>query len=171
MPLPKYPVPSHTTTGRKVRWNLSTVGTLIPIYRAALDEKDKPEHSLAPLRAVTVNNAIDDLVSGFLSQIRTKGDIYLIALQPKFEWANPHHLLAATEADRKEAARRARNFPAFTAYAKAVPARVVGFVKPHSYAHPPHHPYQAWSRRGMSRSNAEVSHQYTATYSLGVVER
>ncbi|KAI9511110.1 S-adenosyl-L-methionine-dependent methyltransferase [Russula earlei] len=152
-PLPEFPIPTHNFESA-YHWAVQ-LDTGLKLEHVARDP-DRP-HRGAPLRAVTVDDAISDL--------------------PKFDWKNPHVVNKATRADRTEVKRRAAiGIPAFVAVSSRAPRdeseedTFPGYPDGVPYATPPRTRYQARVRQGIAE-DADVELQYTARFSESVVER
>jgi len=152
-PLPEFPVPTHNFETKQWAVQLNTGLKLEHVAR----DPDRP-HRGAPLRAVTVEDAISDL--------------------PKFDWKNPHVVIEATRADRAEVKRRAAiGIPAFEAVSSRGGAWdqdeddiFPGYPDGVPYASAPRTRYQARARQGIAE-DADVKFHYTASFSETVVER
>lgn len=70
IPLPDYPLPTHTFSRRATRKNLANGEQLQPIQRSGGNHPLLHECLCAPLPTVTVNDYLDDLVSTSLIYIR-----------------------------------------------------------------------------------------------------
>ncbi|KAH9180823.1 S-adenosyl-L-methionine-dependent methyltransferase [Lactarius sanguifluus] len=149
IPLPNFPIPTHYF--ETTQWNvqLDTGLRLEPITR----DPERPNRG-APLRAVTVDDAISDL--------------------PKFDWKNPHVVIKATRDEKAGAKRRAAvGIPAFEAASGQYDTDedpFPGYPDGVSYASVPRTRYQARAREGIAE-DADVELHYTARYSENVVER
>ncbi|KAI9446182.1 S-adenosyl-L-methionine-dependent methyltransferase [Lactarius indigo] len=151
IPLPEFPIPTHYF--ETTQWNvqLDTGLRLEPVTR----DPERP-HRGAPLRAVTVDDAISDL--------------------PKFDWKNPHVVIKATQEEKTQVKRRAAvAIPAFEAVSFQAGYDTdedpfPGYPDGVSYASAPLTRYQARARGGIAE-DADVELHYTARYSEIVVER
>ncbi|KAF9030701.1 S-adenosyl-L-methionine-dependent methyltransferase [Hymenopellis radicata] len=156
VPMPKFPEPTHAF-GRMPRYNCPGV------IADPTDEKKKrflriepvtrsrnPEDitMCAPLRPITVNDAISDLA--------------------EFDWETPYHKLTRTPArlavDRE---RRDLGIPAFCAVTKKKDHNDAVGYELVTYLTPPQTAYQKLMREAGLR---KVSHHETSAYSVDVVE-
>ncbi|KAI9459440.1 S-adenosyl-L-methionine-dependent methyltransferase [Lactarius psammicola] len=169
VPLPEFPIPTHYF--ETTQWNvqLDTGLKLEPVTR----DPERP-HRGAPLRAVTVDDAISDLSGAYhLTRYRPTRPR---AWQPKFDWKNPHMIIKATQSDRTEVKRRAAvAIPTFEAASgqgayDTDEDLFPGYPDGVSYASAPRTRYQARVREGIAE-DADVELHYTAGYSENVAER
>ncbi|KAL5511284.1 hypothetical protein ACEPAH_4500 [Sanghuangporus vaninii] len=146
--LPKWPIPTHIPRSghnTKIR-RIGEIG-FAPI--AARNEFEDG-HEYAPFYAVTVNEAIDDL--------------------PSWDWENPGILYPK---GKKQPKSDKPKFPADTLQWKSDSEdarQVSGYNYDILYASPPRNLYQAFLRKGQSKS-ARVDLHFTSLFSIGVVER
>ncbi|KAG6862076.1 hypothetical protein C0995_007206 [Termitomyces sp. Mi166 len=143
--IPDYPVPMYASEKGMNRTTLPTC-VLDPVSRSR--DPDLVHHC-APLKAVTVDDAISDL--------------------PPFEWINPHKIIPATLKHKQAVrARIEAGIPQFPAV-HASRAPLPGFPDGTEYLTAPQNRYQKWLRRGME-DGEEVQGHYTRFFTVQVVE-
>ncbi|RDX56375.1 S-adenosyl-L-methionine-dependent methyltransferase [Lentinus brumalis] len=149
MPMPAYPIPQYAYSTRLQNIKLPIHEILYPTFRVGHGDQG---HQCAPLPAVTINDAISDL--------------------PKFDWQNPHTVLAQSEEDVQELKKRqCEGILTLDAVACRGPSAAnihPGFNKPHDYLYPPLTRYQMWLR---GEGGDKVTYHYTLRYQDKVIER
>ncbi|KAI0636601.1 S-adenosyl-L-methionine-dependent methyltransferase [Trametes polyzona] len=141
VPLPAFPLPLHAFPSPVHNVNLPTGEVLYPVTRPGADEEG---HQCAPLGAVTVFEALNDLVGPFLKRPESFKDL-----------AHAKKRLAAGIAQ-------------FTACNSETWHSLPGFQTPEPYPHPPLSRYQSWLR---ANNKYGVLYHYTPRFAHGVVER
>ncbi|KAH9026772.1 S-adenosyl-L-methionine-dependent methyltransferase [Lactarius pseudohatsudake] len=168
IPLPDFPIPTHYF--ETTQWNvqLDTGLRLEPVTR----DPERP-HRGAPLRAVTVDDAISDLPK-FDWYVTSPFTIVLFVDVIRDGRKNPHVVIKATRDEKAGAKRRAAvAIPAFEAASGQCDIDedpFPGYPDGVSYASAPRTRYQARAREGIAE-DADVELHYTARYSETVVER
>ncbi|KNZ78480.1 DNA (cytosine-5)-methyltransferase 1B [Termitomyces sp. J132] len=143
--IPDYPVPMYASAKGMNRSTLPT-GMLEPMSRSRDSEF---MHHCAPLRAVSVDDAISDL--------------------PPFDWISPHKILPCTSKDKQAVRLRIeQGIPQFTA-TQAARMPLPGFPEGTEYLTEPQNRYQKWLRRGMGEDEVVEGH-YTKFFTPSVVE-
>ncbi|GLB34766.1 putative cytosine specific DNA methyltransferase replication foci [Lyophyllum shimeji] len=146
--IPDFPVPIYASPKGGHRTKLPTGNFIRPVSRS-LDPDDDEYHQCAPLRAITVDDAINDLVP--------------------FDWINPHDIIPAKERDKEEARRRRkegiRQFHAVTGNGYT---DLPGFPEGAAYTSEPKNRYQRWLRQEMG--GTKVQGHYTRTFASRLVE-
>jgi DNA (cytosine-5)-methyltransferase 1 len=149
IPLPKFPLPTHTFNRHATRKKLANGEALQPIQRSGGNHPFSHDCLCAPLPAVTVDNYLDDLVS--ILNLST-GNLLTSPPQPAFNWSVlQYSIIMPTDFYRDE-------LPA---------ASRTGFTRPVPYASPPKNSHQYHLRGGKSK----VSQHYTKKFGLSITER
>ncbi|KAL0581108.1 hypothetical protein V5O48_000897 [Marasmius crinis-equi] len=150
--LPEFPIPTHAFP-RSAVWKLPCNKTrpLPPPTRSR--DPDVTGYLYAPLRAVSVFDAIDDL--------------------PPFEWINPHEIIQATKKDKEEVKARLKDGikQCQVPWARTIPwGDLPGFPNGAKYSSPPNNMYQRWMREQV-RDDDLVQGHTTNAFSSTIVER
>ncbi|RDB21087.1 DNA (cytosine-5)-methyltransferase 1A [Hypsizygus marmoreus] len=146
--LPSHPVPMYAYPKGMNRSKLPTGGHLLPVSRSRIPGDP---HQCAPLRPITINDAISDLLP--------------------FEWINPHKIIPAKPHDKREAKRRLNDLgiPQFDAVLEKSQTTLPGFPDGAAYAKEPRNRYQRWLRSQMDE-DMEVEGHYTRRFGSKLVE-
>ncbi|KAF4603394.1 hypothetical protein EYR38_003807 [Pleurotus pulmonarius] len=152
--IPDFPMPTHCYP-KPAKFYKQPIGS--PLRPATRSRDPDICHSFAPMRAITVNDAIDDL--------------------PPFDWKNPHDVIPESAEDRQEARHRVSvlKIPSFSAIAGQ--PSWAGYVDPVEYPYLPMNRFQKWVRlpRGATATADvhldKVSLHYTAIFRSILVER
>ncbi|CCL99992.1 uncharacterized protein FIBRA_02017 [Fibroporia radiculosa] len=150
LPLPEFPLPTHSFPRGVQAFKLPTGDILRPVTRSDHSATTSKSMRLdfAPLLPVTVNEALSDL--------------------PPFDWINPFVSLRPTsqqlDSIQTRLAAGIRRFDALTSPHSTYP----GFNDATPYLTLPMNSYQEWIRQG---SSSLVKHQYTRRFAASVVER
>ncbi|KAF9495862.1 S-adenosyl-L-methionine-dependent methyltransferase [Pleurotus eryngii] len=152
--IPDFPVPTHCYP-KPAKFYKQPIGC--PLRPATRSKDPDICHSFAPMRAITVNDAIGDL--------------------PPFDWKNPHNAITESAEDRQEAKHRISvlMIPSFSAV-KGQPSWA-GYVDPVEYPYLPMNRFQKWVRLPRAVTAVagvhldKVSLHYTAIFTSILVER
>lgn len=145
LPLPEFPMPTHAFQRLASRWKLPGFdGESLSRATRSLNPED--DHQCAPLKPVTVDDAIGDL--------------------PPWDWINPHKIIPSTYRTREETRRRIDNGIKQFLAAKGVAHRRPGIDKA-LYLCSPRNAYQRWMRRA---NIPTVNDHHTKIFSPPVVE-
>ncbi|KAK0196767.1 S-adenosyl-L-methionine-dependent methyltransferase [Armillaria mellea] len=145
LPLPEFPIPTHAFQKLAVRWKLPGFEGE-RLSRATRSRNPEDDHQCAPLKPVTVDDAIGDL--------------------PPWDWINPHKIIASTRDSREETRRRIDNGVKQFDAAKGDAHRRPGIDKA-VYICSPRNTYQRWMRRANLHT---VNDHHTKIFSPPVVE-
>ncbi|KAF8077759.1 C5-DNA-methyltransferase [Lyophyllum atratum] len=147
IPIPDFPVPVYAVPKGMHRTKLPTGDYMYPVSRS-LDPGNY--HQCAPLRPITVDDAIGDL--------------------PPFDWINPHDIIPARAHDKQEVKRRIQlGIPQHRAFVEDRQSiDLPGFSDGVEYATQPMNRYQKWLRQDME--DMEVEGHYTKAFTSKVVE-
>lgn len=150
IPLPDFPLPTHTFNRHATRKKLANGEELQPIQRSGSNHPFPHNCLCAPLPAVTVDDYLSDLVSTFT----IFGKMLLTPL---------HHSLPSTGV-----CSRVTSFqPLISCRDEQMPVDWIGFPKPVHYPSPPKNTYQYHLRGARSK----VSQHYTKKYGRSTTER
>ncbi|KAK0239761.1 hypothetical protein EDD85DRAFT_949593 [Armillaria nabsnona] len=145
LPLPEFPIPTHAFQRLAARWKVPGFEGE-SLSRATRSRNPEDDHQCAPLKPVTVDDAIGDL--------------------PPWDWINPHEIIPSGYDTKRETQRRIdkgiKQLPA----AKGDAPRRPGIDKA-IYICSPRNAYQRWMRRANLRA---VDDHHTKIFSRRVVE-
>ncbi|KAG7448097.1 S-adenosyl-L-methionine-dependent methyltransferase [Guyanagaster necrorhizus] len=144
-PLPEFPIPTHAFQRLASRWKLPSFEGEV-LSRATRSRDPGDDHQCAPLKPVTIDDAIGDL--------------------PPWDWVNPHKIIPSSSHTRKEAQRRIDDGIKQYLAATGVAHRRPGIDKA-EYIFLPKNAYQRWMRQA---NMSTVNDHHTKTFTEPVVE-
>ncbi|KAF9469258.1 hypothetical protein BDZ94DRAFT_1244081 [Collybia nuda] len=150
--IPNFPVPVYAFPKGVHRCTLPTGGYMLPMSRSLVPGD---YHQCAPLKAITVNDAISDL--------------------PAFEWKNPNKIFPCKPTDKAETrARLGDGILQFEAVLeRGVNSGLPGFIHGTTYKTKPMNRYQRWIRAGALNDKGgeeRVKGHYTKMFGARLVE-
>ncbi|KAF5373890.1 hypothetical protein D9758_000794 [Tetrapyrgos nigripes] len=148
--LPEFPIPTHAFWKPAHNWNLPIDRSgKQKLYAASRSRDPHPQqgHACAPLKPVSVNQAVSDLRA--------------------FEWMNPHLIIPARQ-NSEDMNEGALQCSAILGHDKDLP----GYLQPTSYARNPCNAYQRWLRTNWStgRTTTRVTGHYTPLFGAHIIE-
>ncbi|KAK0463813.1 S-adenosyl-L-methionine-dependent methyltransferase [Desarmillaria tabescens] len=145
LPLPEFPIPTHAFQRLAFRWKLPSFEGE-SLSRATRSRNPEDDHQCAPLKPMTVDEAIGDL--------------------PPWDWINPHKIIHSSDDTKKETQCRIdigiKQILAVTSVTHRKPG-----IDNAEYIFSPRNAYQRWMRQA---NMPTVNDHHTKTFSQRVVE-